>query len=41
VIDSPVIGPRSLEHLKENADARSISLSASEIERLEEPKTPV
>ncbi|MFC6904086.1 aldo/keto reductase [Halalkalicoccus tibetensis] len=41
VVDSPIIGPRSLEHLEENAGAVSVSLTDEEIERLEEPKTPV
>lgn len=41
VVDAPIIGPRSLDHLEENAGAVSVSLSAEEIEHLEEPKTPV
>ncbi|MEM4781226.1 MAG: aldo/keto reductase [Halalkalicoccus sp.] len=41
VVDSPIIGPRSLEHVEENAAAVSISLSDEEVERLEAPKTPV
>jgi aryl-alcohol dehydrogenase-like predicted oxidoreductase len=41
VVDSPIIGPRSLEHLEENVESVSVSLSANEIERLEEPKTPI
>lgn len=41
VVDSPIIGPRSLDHLEENAAAVSVSLSAEEIERLEGPKAPV
>ena len=41
VVDSPIIGPRSLEHLEENVESVSVSLSKEEVERLEEPKTPV
>lgn len=41
VVDSPIIGPRSLEHLEENAQSVSVSLTDEEVERLEEPKTPV
>lgn len=41
VVDSPIIGPRSLNHLEENAAATSVSLSDEEVERLEAPKTPV
>lgn len=41
VVDSPIIGPRSLEQLEENVESVSVSLSKEEVERLEEPKTPV
>ncbi len=41
VVDSPIIGPRSINHLEENAGSISISLSDEEVERLEAPKTPV
>ncbi len=41
VVDAPIIGPRSIDHLEENAGAVSISLTDEEIERLEAPKTPV
>ncbi|KYH26615.1 L-glyceraldehyde 3-phosphate reductase [Halalkalicoccus paucihalophilus] len=41
VVDAPIIGPRSLDHLEENAAAVSVSLTDEEIERLEAPKTPV
>ncbi|ADJ14819.1 aldo/keto reductase [Halalkalicoccus jeotgali B3] len=41
VVDAPIIGPRSLDHLDENAGAVSVSLTDEEIERLEAPKTPV
>lgn len=41
VVDSPIIGPRSLDHLEENLDSLSVSLSADEMDRLEAPKQPV
>ena len=41
VVDAPIVGPRTLEHLDEQVAALSISLSDDEIERLETPKTPV
>lgn len=41
VVDSPIIGPRSLEQLEENVGSVSVSLSVDDVERLEEPKTPV
>ena len=41
VVDAPIVGPRTLEHLDEQVVALSISLSDDEIERLEAPKTPV
>ncbi|WP_369684818.1 aldo/keto reductase [Halalkalicoccus sp. NIPERK01] len=41
VVDAPIIGPRSLDHLEENAASVAVSLADEEIERLEEPKTPV
>ena len=41
VVDAPIVGPRTLEHLDEQVAALSISLSDDEIERLEAPKTPV
>lgn len=40
VVDSPIIGPRTDEHLKDSLEALSVSLSDSEIERIEEPKEP-
>ena len=41
VVNAPIVGPRTLEHLDEQVAALSISLSDDEIERLEAPKTPV
>lgn len=41
VVDSPIIGPRSLEHLEENVAALDVELTHEEIERLEAPITPV
>ncbi|WP_394347933.1 aldo/keto reductase [Halorussus salinisoli] len=41
VVDSPIIGPRSIDHLEENVAALDVSLSDEERERLEAPKNPV
>ena len=41
VVDSPIIGPRSVDHLEENLGALDVSLSADEMDRLEAPKRPV
>ncbi len=41
VVDAPIVGPRTVEHLEDNAVALEVSLSAEEIERLEAPVTPV
>lgn len=41
VVDSPIIGPKTVDHLDEQVGALSVTLSAEEIERLEAPKTPV
>ncbi|WP_306061852.1 aldo/keto reductase [Natronococcus wangiae] len=40
VVDAPIIGPRSIEHLEENVAAIDLGLSDDELERIEEPKTP-
>ncbi|MFC4551243.1 MULTISPECIES: aldo/keto reductase [Halorussus] len=40
VVDSPIVGPRSVDHLEENVAALDVSLSDEEIARLEEPKSP-
>ncbi|SIR20786.1 Predicted oxidoreductase [Haladaptatus litoreus] len=41
VVDSPIIGPRTEEHLEENVASLDVALSDSELERLESPKSPV
>ncbi len=41
VVDAPIIGTTSVQHLEEAVDALSISLSASELEFLAEPYEPV
>ncbi|EFW93176.1 aldo/keto reductase [Haladaptatus paucihalophilus DX253] len=41
VVDSPIIGPRTEDHLVENVASLDISLSDEELERLESPKAPV
>lgn len=41
VVDSPIVGPRTVVHLDEQVKALSVSLSEEDIERLEAPKTPV
>ncbi|WP_049970171.1 aldo/keto reductase [Haladaptatus cibarius] len=41
VVDSPIIGPRTGEHLAENVSSLDVALSDSELERLESPKSPV
>ncbi|KTG27530.1 aldo/keto reductase [Haloferax profundi] len=40
VVDAPIIGPRSIEHLDENLAALDIDLTPDERERIEAPKTP-
>jgi aryl-alcohol dehydrogenase-like predicted oxidoreductase len=41
VVDSPIIGPRSIDHLVDDVGAVDVSLTEAEIERLEAPKSPV
>ncbi|WP_339103044.1 aldo/keto reductase [Haloterrigena salinisoli] len=41
LVDAPIIGPRTIEHLEDNVVALEVELTADEIERLEAPKTPV
>ncbi len=41
VVDSPIVGPRTLDHLEENAAALDVDLTVEEVERLEAPITPV
>ena len=40
VVDAPIIGPRTLDHLKENVAALDVSLTDEEMRRIEAPKTP-
>ena len=40
VVDAPIIGPRTGEHLEDSLGAVDVSLSAAELERIAEPKTP-
>ncbi|MFW5934255.1 MAG: aldo/keto reductase [Halolamina sp.] len=40
-VDAPIVGTTSVEHLEDAVEALSVSLSASEIEYLEEPYQPV
>ncbi|WP_303659900.1 aldo/keto reductase [Haladaptatus salinisoli] len=41
VVDSPIVGPRTVDHLEENVESIDVSLTDEEIERLESPKSPV
>ncbi|WP_458188474.1 aldo/keto reductase [Haladaptatus sp. NG-WS-4] len=41
VVDSPIIGPRTIDHLEENVASLDVSLSDEELKRLESPKSPV
>jgi aryl-alcohol dehydrogenase-like predicted oxidoreductase len=41
VVDAPIVGPRTVEHLEDNVGALDVSLSPEEIDRLEAPVTPV
>ncbi|WP_411966840.1 aldo/keto reductase [Haloferax sp. YSSS75] len=40
VVDAPIVGPRTIDHLDENLGALDIELTPDEIDRIEEPKTP-
>ncbi|MFB6250671.1 MAG: aldo/keto reductase [Halobellus sp.] len=40
VVDAPIIGPRSLDHLEENVGALDVSLSDEDLSRIEAPITP-
>ncbi len=40
VVDAPIIGPRSIDHLEENAGAVSVELTEEECQHLEEPIDP-
>jgi len=41
VVDAPIIGPRSTDHLEENVAALDVELSDDELERLEAPIDPM
>ncbi|WP_132059937.1 aldo/keto reductase [Halorussus amylolyticus] len=41
VVDAPIIGPRTIDHLEENVGALDVTLSDDEVARLEAPKDPV
>ncbi|MFC6718341.1 aldo/keto reductase [Natrialbaceae archaeon GCM10025810] len=41
VVDAPIIGPRSLEHLEENVASLGVSLDDDEVERIGSQKRPV
>lgn len=40
VVTAPIIGPRRMEHLEENAGAIDVSLSPEEMDRIEAPNYP-
>ncbi|NHN48605.1 aldo/keto reductase [Halostella sp. JP-L12] len=40
VVDAPIIGPRTIDHLEENVAAIDVDLTDEEIARIEEPKRP-
>ena len=40
VVDAPIVGPRTIDHLDENLAALDIELTPDEIRRIEAPKTP-
>ncbi|MFP8958133.1 aldo/keto reductase [Natrialbaceae archaeon A-CW3] len=40
VVDAPIIGPRSIDHLEENVGALEVSLTDDAVERIEEPIEP-
>ncbi|RDI72267.1 aldo/keto reductase [Halopelagius longus] len=41
LVDAPIVGPRTVEHLEDNVGALDVELTDEEMERLEEPITPV
>lgn len=41
VVDAPIIGPRTIDHLEENVASLDVALTDEELERLESPKSPV
>jgi len=40
VVDAPIVGPRTIEHLEENVAALDVSLTDDDVERIEEPIDP-
>ena len=40
VVDSPIVGPRSIDHLEENVASLDVSLTDDELERIESPVEP-
>ncbi|WP_425433301.1 aldo/keto reductase [Haloarcula rubra] len=40
VVDAPIIGPRTMDHLEENVAAVDLDLAADELDRIEAPKYP-
>ena len=40
VVDAPIIGPRTSDHLRENAGAVDVDLTDEQIDRIAAPKTP-
>ncbi|WP_149798558.1 aldo/keto reductase [Halorubrum xinjiangense] len=40
VVDAPIVGPRSVEHLEENVGALDVDLTDAELSRIEAPITP-
>lgn len=41
IVDAPIVGARTFDHLEDNVDALNIEFTAEEIDRLEAPITPV
>ncbi|MFC6824165.1 aldo/keto reductase [Halopelagius fulvigenes] len=41
LVDAPIVGPRTVEHLEDDVGALDVDLTDEEMERLEEPITPV
>jgi len=41
LVDAPIVGPRTIDHLEDDVGALDVDLTDEEIERLEAPITPV
>ncbi|QLK26868.1 aldo/keto reductase [Natrinema zhouii] len=41
VVDAPIVGPRTIDHLEDTVGALGVDLTDGELEQLEEPITPV